>query len=120
MAFPTDVQAVLSDIGEVAAEVSCNIDGYREFVGVYAVQTSQVINFKNRFPYFRDLEVVFRVIRFRVRSHLIEQNIHVGPNDLIGLQEINLPNESAVEFILDMWNVPLDSLLSPRFVEIPV
>ena len=120
MAFPAIVKAVLADIGEVAAEVSCNIEGYREFVGVYAVQTSQVINFENRFPYFRDLDSVFRVIRFRVRSHFIEQDIHVGPNDLIGLQEIYLPSESDVEFVLGLWQLPAENLQSPRFVEIPV
>jgi hypothetical protein len=120
MAFPDKVQAILDDIGEVAVEVACGIEDYREFVGVYAVRTEKVINFENRFPNLRDRDLVFRVIRFRVRAMLIEQDINVGPDDLIELQQIYLPSQSDVEFVLEIWQVASDSLQSPRFVEIPV
>ncbi|MDF1743701.1 MAG: hypothetical protein P1V19_08395, partial [Gimesia sp.] len=79
-----------------------------------------LLNFKNRFPYFQDLEKLYRVIRFRVQSQLIDLDANVGPDDLFDLQSIYLSNEDAVCFILGIWQVPPDQLQPPRYVDIPV
>lgn len=104
----------------MAVEVPCLIDGYREFVSVYATPRDKVTNFEGRFPYLGDAMTLYRCIRFRVKSELIEQDAEVGPHDLVGMQEIFLPSEDDVAFVLRLWRVSEDELLSPRQVEIPV
>lgn len=111
---------MLAEIGQVAAEVSCPIDGYREFVSVYATPRENIINFEGRFPYFDKATMLYRAIRFRVRSKLIAEETEVSPNELIGLQEIFLPSEEDVAFVLNLWQIPTADLLPPRQVEIPV
>ena len=115
-----NIRKILIDIGQVAAEVNCPIDGYREFISVYATPRERVMNFDGRFPYLSETQILYRAIRFRVKSILIEEDADVGPNDLIGLQEIFLPSEEHVEFVMRMWKIPIDTLLSPKQVEIPV
>jgi hypothetical protein len=114
------MRSTLTEIGQVAAEVHCPIDGYREFVSVYATPREQVMNFEARFPYLDETTILYRAIRFRVEARLISEDADVCMEDLVGLQEIFLPDENAVEFIMNVWKVPLDALLSPRVVDIPV
>ena len=120
MSLPDNVRDILENVGQVAAEVPCSIEGYREFVSVYAGPTERVMTFEERFPYYVGAKTLCRCIRFRVKSLLIEQDADVGSHDLIGLQEIYLPSENDVEFVLRLWKVAVGDLLSPRQVEIPV
>jgi len=76
--------------------------------------------FHERYPYYKHCDVVFRVIRFRVRSEKIERDENVWGPDLFGMQEIIVPDEEAVEYILRLWQVPLQSLVEPRHTDIPV
>lgn len=120
MSFPRALNEVLSAVGQAAVEVSCPIDGYREFVSVSRVRADSIMAFRNRFPYYSDCDVVFRVIRFRVESQHIAEDKHLWGPDLAGLQEIYLPSEEAVDYILGLWKVPLDTLVEPRNTDIPV
>lgn len=120
MSLPEPVRDTLMNVGQVAAEVACPIEGYRDFVSVYAAPRDKVSNVSGRFPYFEDAAVIYRCIRFRVMSELIDEDADVGPHDLAGLQEIFLPSQESVEFVLGVWRVPASSLLPPREVEIPV
>ncbi len=105
---------------QLAAETECKIDGYREFVSIYSLPRSAVMNADARFPYFSNAIYHYRLIRFRVSSSVIENGENAGPEDLADHQEIILPNLDAVVYILDLWQVPCQSLRSPRDVEIPV
>ena len=116
----TEMYEILADVGQAATEVECATEGCREFVSVYAAKSDQIIGFATRFPYLSGNEIVFRVIRFRVESRFIDNDLSVGPNDLLNKQEIYLPDESAVEFILGVWKILPSDMKSPRMVEIPV
>lgn len=120
MSFSEEIRCILDDLGQVAVEVLCPIDGYREFVSVFATPKDDVVNFAGRFPYFGEATTLYRCIRFRVNSVLIEQDADVHTEDLVGLQENFLPSEETVEFVLRIWKVPNGELKSPRYVEIPV
>lgn len=114
------VRSSLIEFGQVAAERPCSIEGYREFVSVYSTPRGAVINCDSRFPYLAGAEIIYRAIRFRVNSDLIENDTDVGPNDLVGLQEVFLPTEDSVAYILSVWKVEIDELLPPKYVDIPV
>lgn len=120
MSLPDKVRETLKYVGQVAAEVSCRIEGYREFVSVYAGPRACFINATGRYPYLDDAKTIYRCIRFRIASDLIERDVDVGPDDLIDLQEMRLPSEEGVEFVLGVWRVSPDDLLSPKDVAIPV
>lgn len=120
MSLPENVREILMDVGQVAVEVPCPIEGCREFVSVSATAREKVMNVEGRFPYLDEAPMIYRCIRFRVKSLMIEQDADVGPHDLIGLQELNLPSEEGVEFVLRIWKVPPESLRPPKDVDIPV
>jgi hypothetical protein len=120
MALPEAARQTLIEVGQIAAELPCAFDDCREFVSVYAAPRDSLINVDGQFTYLDGAPTIFRAIRFRVMSALIEADLDVGPEDLIGLQTIVLPSEDAVEFVMGIWKVPLDKLLSPRNVDIPV
>lgn len=120
MSLSENVRNTLMEVGQVAAEIPCKIDGCREFVSVCVTPSNRVMNFEARFPYFADALMLYRCFRFRVESELIEQDAHVGPDDLLALQDIYLTSENDVEFVLRIWKVSQDELMSPRYVEIPV
>jgi len=120
MSFSEEIRCTLDDLRQVAVEVLCPIDGYREFVSVFAAPKDDVVNFAGRFPYFDEATTPYRCVRFRVDSALIEQDADVHTEELVGLQEIFLPSEEAVEFVLRFWKVSNGELESPRHVEIPV
>jgi hypothetical protein len=120
MTITAPVRDTLTEIGQVAAELHCPIEGYREFVSIYATARTKVMNCEGRFPNLDGAETIYRAIRFRVNSALIDNDSDVGPNDLVGLQEIFLPSEEGVEFVLSIWKVNMEQLLSPREVDIPV
>lgn len=88
MSLSENIRNTLMEVGQVAAEIPCKIDGYREFVSVVAAPSNQIMNFEACFPYFADALMLYRCFRFRVESELIEQDAHVGPEDLLALQDI--------------------------------
>jgi hypothetical protein len=120
MPLPERVTQILSEIGQVAAEVTCYYDEYREFIAVYATPKARLPNVDRSLSYYANAKTIYRAIRFRVRSEIIEADLNVGPNDLAGLQQIYLPSEEAVEYVLSLWQISPDELLSPREVAIPV
>ena len=120
MSLPDDVRETLLNVGQVAAEIRCRIEGYREFVSVYAGPRECVMNVNNRFPYLDDAAMFYRCIRFRVESKLIEQDVDISPDDMADLQGIVLPSEEGVEFVPHAWKVSADELLPPKEVDIPV
>lgn len=120
MTITEPIREILAEIGQVATELNCPIEGYREFVSVYATPRAKVMNCEGRFPNLDEAETIYRAIRFRVKSSLIDNDLDAGPNDLIGLQEMFLPSEEAVGFVLSVWKVNMEQLQSPRGVDIPV
>ena len=120
MAFPANLNAILTTIGQAATEVFCGVPDYREFVSLYRARTERIPGFQNQFPYLADFPVVYRVIRFRVDASLLEDDYDFCNEDLVGMQEIYMPSESGVEFVLDLWKVPLESLMPPSQSKIPV
>jgi hypothetical protein len=120
MPLPQIVREVLSEVGQAAVEVSCQFEGCREFVSVYRASTSSIAAFHRSFPYYGDCDVIFRIIRFRADSQRLANDEDLWGQDLLGLQEIYVPSEDAVEFILNMWKVPAETLVAPRNTEIPV
>ena len=97
MPLPQSLRESLAAIGQVAAELNCQFEGYREFVSIYRIHTNSIIGFQGRFPYYSNCEVIFRIIRFRVKSQDIEEDKDFCTQDLIDLQQVFLPTEEAVE-----------------------
>jgi hypothetical protein len=120
MTFPESLSETLTTIGQAAVEVECGVPEYREFVTIYRARTNAIPGFRNQFPYLDGLPIVFRVIRFRVDAALLAEDYDFCNEDLVGLQEIYLPSESAVEFILGLWQVSLESFRPPNQTEVPV
>ena len=120
MSLPRRVRDTLNAIGQVAAEVDCLIDCCREFVTIYATAKERIQNFEGRFPYLLEADVVFRCVRFRVESRMIEEDLDVHAEEMLDEQSIRVASEEDVELVLRIWKVPPDSLLSPTEVEVPV
>ena len=120
MPFPSSLSETLLSVGQAAVEVSCPFEEYREFVSIYRASTNTILAFQSRFPYYSECAFIFRVIRFRVESQRLVEDQDFSQEDLVGLQEIYLPSEEAVEYVLRLWKTPLESLVAPRNTEIPV
>jgi hypothetical protein len=120
MPLPEKVSTILYKIGQVAAEVPCHFEGFREYVSVFVSQKSAIMGADRRFAYFKESDTLFRACRFRVRSELIEADADVGPEDLLDLQEIYLPSEDAVQFVVSMWLPDLAELGRPADCSIPM
>jgi hypothetical protein len=120
MAFPTLLREILGSIGQAAAEVACHVEDCREFVTIYQIDTRQMIGFPDRIPYYSSCETVYRLLRFRVTSEQLEQGVNCSKEDLFGVQEVIVPTEEAVQFILQLWQVPIESLVAPRLTDIPI
>lgn len=120
MAIPYSVNYILDTIGQVAAEVPCEVEECREFVSVSKARASSVMNFSRRFPYFSNAEWFYHVYRFRVRSELIEAQANVSPDDLRDYQKLYIVDELLLEQLLLMWLDTLDSLGRPADCSIPI
>lgn len=120
MQFPASIDGILTSVGQAAVEVPCMIDDYREFVTVFRIRTANVPRFMEKFPYYANMDVVYRIMRFRVDSHLIKSDHDFYGEDLAGLQEVYLPTQEAVLYLLDLWKVPVESLLPPSQTDVPV
>jgi hypothetical protein len=118
--LPPKVRDTLTTIGQVAAELPCRIEGYREFVTVFRYQTDRIMGFANQYPYLADCEVAFRVMRFRVDAELIADDRGCCNDDLIGLQCIHVATEGDVLSVLQIWHVSPENLRQPRETEVPV
>jgi hypothetical protein len=120
MTIPFGVRQMLDTIGQVAAEVPCEVEECREFVSVSKTRSSSVMNFKRRFPYFADSEWLYHVYRFRVRSELIDAQTNVSPDDLRDYQKLYIIDETILEQVLLMWLKTLDALGRPADCAIPI
>jgi hypothetical protein len=120
MPLPDHVIETLKMVGQVAIEVKCLVEDYREFVSIYHGRTNAILNSEERFPYLQDSPVFFRCIRFRVESKYIEKDLDVAQDDMADIQEIMLPTEDAAEFVIRIWDVNPADLKHPRHVDIPV
>jgi hypothetical protein len=118
--FPEGVRDILADVGQAAFEVETVVNGFREFVTVFRCETNRMTNFDQRFPYLKGESVVYRLMRFRVDTNIIDKDDDCSMEDLIGLQSIYVPSENAAIMILDIWEVPASSLLPPNKTSIPV
>lgn len=118
--LPETVQETLATIGQVAAEVACPIEGYREFVTVFRFQTARIWGFQSQFPYLADHEIAYDLMRFRVEARLIAEDHDFWNDDLVGLQSICVATENDVVEILRIWAVPPESLRPPNETEVPV
>ena len=120
MALPASLRTLLNEFGQAAVEVPTPIEGYREFVSVYCGRTEDWAVFEMQFPYYAGVEVAYRLVRFRANASLIEQDYNFSMPELAGLQEIYLPSEEAVEFVLALWKVAPESFVAPKLTDIPV
>ena len=120
MMLPETVRATLASIGQVAAELPCQIDGYREFVSVFRFQTARHWGFQSQFPYLDNCDIAYEVQRYRVDAELIRIDYDFFNGDLVGLQSICVATEHDVVEILRMWAVPPEMLRSPRETEVPL
>jgi len=118
--FPNDLKETLTTIGQAAVELESFVEGYREFVSVFHCPASQIIGFEGRFPYLVGNKIVYRLMRFRVESSLIDRDEHCSNEDLIGLQSIYVATEEDALNILKIWQVLPESLRQPRETEVPV
>ena len=118
--FPEGVRDILANVGQAALEVKTVVDGFREFVTVFRCETNRMTNFDQRFPYLYGESVVYRLMRFRVDTNIIDKDSKCSTEDLIGLQSVYVPSENAAIMILDIWKVPASSLLPPNQTSIPV
>jgi hypothetical protein len=118
--LPATVREILISLGEVAAELSCQIEGYREFVTIFRFQTAQVVGFQSQFPNLADCEVAFRLMRFRVGADLIRNDYDCCVSDLVGLQSIYVATEEDVLDVLQIWAVSAELLRAPRETEVPI
>jgi hypothetical protein len=120
MTMPSNVQELLMTIGQVAAELPNTIDGYRDFVTVYRFETSKVLGFEGQYPYLVGNSAAYRLLKFRVDESLIEEDVNVCNEDLIGLQCIVVATEAEAATVLDMWSVDPSILRMPKETEVPV
>lgn len=120
MSFTQDQIAVLEDIGQLAADLPCCHENMHEFISIFVVKKHESATFELSFPYYREFSQVYRVVRFRVRSHFVEDDIHVGPDDLLGIQSIYVPSLEDVEIILRLWKLSPDILTRPADTNIPI
>jgi len=118
--LPDNIRDTLSGVGQVAAELPCQIDGYREFVTVFKFQPSRVIGFVSQFPYLANCKVAYRLMRFRVDADMIRDDRDCCNSDLIGLQSIHVPTEEDVQSILKIWHVAPEMLRQPKETEVPI
>ena len=119
MAFPESTRKLLDEIGQVAAEVNSQCEGCREFVTVIRTEQEKV-NGAMRFPYLRAGAPLFRVMRFRVKEELVENDTNVCNEDLLDLQSVVIDSEDRALAILEMWNVPPDCLVRPADCSVPI
>lgn len=118
--LPDTVQETLTTIGQVATELQCQVDGYREFVSVFCFQTGRIMGFASQFPYLADREIAYRLMRFKVDAELIQADHDFCNDDLVGLQTIHVATERDVLEILKMWSVSPELLRQPRETEVPI
>lgn len=118
--IPTTLSEILTTIGQAAVEVECPVEGFREFATVFRCPTDQMIGFEGRFPYLVGNPVVYRLMRFRVDSSIIENDRHCSNEDLVGLQCIYVAAEADVLNVLRIWHVSPENLRQPRETEVPV
>ena len=120
MTMPSNVQEMLMSIGQVAAELPTTIDGYREFVTVYRFETRKVLGFEAQYPYLMGYSTAYRLLKFRVDEAVIEEDVDVCNEDLIGLQCIVVATEAEATSVLDMWRVDPSILRSAKETDVPV
>ena len=120
MTLPKKLTDILTNVGQAAVEVESCVDGFREFVTLFRCPTDQIIGFEGRFPYLVGNHVVYRLMRFRVNSSIIENDRQCSNEDLIGLQSIYVATQEDVLKILQIWHVSPDTLRQPRDTEVPV
>ena len=120
MTFPDELKETLSSVGQAAVELTSLIEGYREFVSVFYCPTNQIFGFEGRFPNLAGNEIVYRLMRFRVKSSLIDLDQDCSSEDLIGLQNIYVATEKDALSILRVWQVLPESLRQPRETQVPV
>ncbi|MBE7464422.1 MAG: hypothetical protein HS116_13170 [Planctomycetes bacterium] len=118
--FNSKLQSILSTIGQAAAEVECLFEGNREFISLSRVHAGRMLAFKENFPYFADQDYIYRVVRLRVESKLIDDDHDFSNSDFMGMQSIYLPSEEAVEFIFSLWKFSSDLLDEPRNTDVPI
>lgn len=118
--LPKTVREILESTGQVAVELPCSIEGYREFVTVFQYRTARIIGFQSQFPYLADCESAYRLMRFRVDATLINDDHDFSNDDLIGLQSIHVATENDVVEILRIWEVSPEILRQPRETEVPI
>lgn len=118
--FPNELKETLATIGQAAVELEPLVEGYREFVTVFLCPTNQILGFEGRFPYLVGNEIVYRLMRFRVETSLIDRDQHCSNENLIGLQSIYVATEEDALNVLKIWQVLPESLRQPRETEIPV
>lgn len=118
--LPETVREALASTGQVAAELPCPIEGYREFVTVFCFQTAQIMGFPSQFSYLADNEISFRLMRFKVDAELIRDDHDFSSVDLVGLQSIYVATEQDVVEILRIWAVRPELLRQARETEVPI
>jgi len=106
--------------GQAAMELRSTLSGYRDFIHVYYIGGVHIAKYHERFPHTADSKQAYRVVRFHVKNELIENDLQAGPDDLINKQVIWVCTEDDLEYILKIWNVISDELLSIRVVDSPV
>jgi len=118
--IPQRVIAILDDVGQVAAELSTEVEGHREFITVSKAETSEIDTaaFRKRFPYLG--RIYYTVWRFRVVEKVIEDDIDIWEDDMIDLQKMYVSNLEEVEAILQMWQFDPANLLPPNQTEVPI
>lgn len=118
--LPQKVTETLQSVGEVAAELPCDLEGYREFVVVVRFKTDRIFGFASQYPYLADLPIAYRVMRFRVDSQVIENDRDCGNDDLVGLQSLHVPTIDDVQYILRIWQVSPSILRQPNETDVPI
>lgn len=118
--LPNAVQIALNTIGQVAAELPSQIEGYREFVTVFRFQTDRISGFNAQFPYLSGFPVAFRLMRFRVDAEIIQHDRDCCNEDLVGLQSIHVATEEDVQMVLRIWQISPELLREPRESAVPI
>ncbi len=120
MAIPDQVLDLLRSISQVAAEVTGSDDDVRAFVTVFRFRPEHVLGAADRCAYLGRREYLYRARRFEVSREILDGGYDVHEENLWDSQNIVLPDEVALEFVLRLWAGELEMLVEPQLTDVPI
>ena len=114
MTIPNHLLTLLNEFGEAVCETPCEIEHYREFVTINVLKRQSITNGCSRFPYLSATEQVYRLVRYRVKSEYISEDIKIWVRDVRDYQRILTDRQCLIPKFLAMWQAAPESFVAPK------